>query len=389
LVRWVLSAWRKNSRTFATALVVLLAFIDDVASQGVPAEWTLNRTPHMVIGGDDPALHRVAGAAVLQDGTIVIGDAGNYRILLFSPSGRLQRQLGSRGQGPGELEGLASVQGAGNQILAYDGGLNRVTQWDSGGDMLETSVLPSYGEARTELLGILPNGTFLLRTLEIAEQTESRLFTQFTSLLAFQPGTRALMLIERRPLAQMYFDLEGQGWTSFSTPFYGSALFAPLAAGIAIIPLDSALVEVRSREGIRIGRIPLPIPRRAFSRDLIERFRDSLLTRSRRDPRMASRTVAIERVYNSLPLRPHVPAVRRMLAIAGQLWVEQYPLPGDTTLRWWVVSPATLRVLAFLDMPPGLRLLGGNEQGLLLLTRDADDVEVVQLRGIDRRGGGR
>lgn len=82
-------------------------------------EWRVSADPAVSIGGEPsgPAsdLFR-AQPVILSDGTIVVGDAAP-RLMFFDASGRFLKSVGRRGQGPGELMGMARVRVAGGDTI--------------------------------------------------------------------------------------------------------------------------------------------------------------------------------------------------------------------------------------------------------------------------------
>lgn len=109
------------------------------ASPSALVEWALDTISRLTVTGagtgDSAAFSHVGSARWLNDGRIVVADAGAERLLLFDSTGTLARTLGRAGDGPGEFRNLASVSVLpGNTLLTFDGSLRRLTTWqpDSG-----------------------------------------------------------------------------------------------------------------------------------------------------------------------------------------------------------------------------------------------------------------
>ena len=56
----------------------------------------------------------------LQDGRVVVADAGSSEVRIFQPTGAHQMTLGGRGEGPGEFPGLWSLWVVGDTLLVED-----------------------------------------------------------------------------------------------------------------------------------------------------------------------------------------------------------------------------------------------------------------------------
>src|SRR5687768_1191272 len=66
----------------------------------------LSRQPLTDIGGaaaEREQLFRVQGVAFLSNGAIIIANGGTAQVKMFDANGRLVREAGRKGQGPGEF----------------------------------------------------------------------------------------------------------------------------------------------------------------------------------------------------------------------------------------------------------------------------------------------
>jgi hypothetical protein len=87
--------------------------------------WSIDPKPSLVLGdaNNDQAVlfgGGLVGAVRLRDGSILVGDRGEYSLKLFDSSGKLLKSLGRKGSGPGEMIYLARIWKCGDQIMAYD-----------------------------------------------------------------------------------------------------------------------------------------------------------------------------------------------------------------------------------------------------------------------------
>ena len=103
--------------------------------------WRLATDPTLTIGDESGDLNYmfegVSQAFRLDDGTIVVVDRLASQISLFDPAGVFIRDLGGRGEGPGEFQILHYVWARGDTVWASDGLLSRVSVFDRNGDVLE------------------------------------------------------------------------------------------------------------------------------------------------------------------------------------------------------------------------------------------------------------
>ena len=86
--------------------------------------WRLEATPTLVLGkesGDESeAFAQIVGATRLPNGNIMVADRGEYSLHIFSPVGKVIKQFGRKGSGPGEFDYLARFFRCGSSVLTYD-----------------------------------------------------------------------------------------------------------------------------------------------------------------------------------------------------------------------------------------------------------------------------
>lgn len=94
-------------------------------------EWSRNKGS----GPDDWNMPQ--GIAALSDGSIVVEDWGNRRLLILDREGRTDRIVGSRGTGQGQFQNSAGIfVDRDDHIYVADAALHRVQEFDGKGDLL-------------------------------------------------------------------------------------------------------------------------------------------------------------------------------------------------------------------------------------------------------------
>ena len=391
-------------RSFASLLVakllalMLLVSPAAIVGQEQPGvawqEWRLT-SPRLEFGLGDEPVHRVVGAVLLNDGSLAIADGGNYRVVLVSGDGNVIRVLGRRGGGPGEFEYLARIfHGGGDTLVTYDGVRGRAAIWALESGETFDFRLPILDGQAPVVDGIVNDSILLLRTRGFERSGPDRLYVSESRMLLYWPRSDSTVTIDRRPGEYHYLVSEqfggGQsGQTTYAPPFLSTAHFAAGGQHYAVVPLDSAVVEVAevlTNPNVPAYRIPLPIPAWLLSVEVVEHTRDSLLA-GNRSWRYGSAEARdrIRRVFSDdFPLPDHGPAVRRLLAIGDHFWVEPHRQASEEFTQWFVVNPAAGTVVAEVNVPATERVLSGNEHSVVLLARTPEDVEFVRVRGIER-----
>jgi hypothetical protein len=92
----------------------------------------VSATPSLRIGAGEQQsdlLNAVAGATRLPSGQIVVGNRGEYNLLLFDASGKFVSQTARRGKGPGEIAMFTAMHRCGNAIYTLDASGSRVQEF--------------------------------------------------------------------------------------------------------------------------------------------------------------------------------------------------------------------------------------------------------------------
>lgn len=194
---------------------------------------------------DSALIVRVSGIDRRADGAIALGDASEGNVKLYSPSGRLLRVIGRKGQGPGEFQEPRFPRfGENHRLYVADGAGGRVSIFDSAGTLLRTLQL---GRA-TFLMGfeIIPNGGGFLFSSEDADG-----YVLFRTDSTGKPSRRFLRIRDTHPRDQP----AESPWRSvrgFSIALHGDTAFV-------VCTLSDSLWTVNLRSGVESAvRLSLP-----------------------------------------------------------------------------------------------------------------------------------
>src|SRR5690348_8498090 len=93
------------------------------ATAKAPATWTVDATPMLRIESDgDPhtEFSHIVGAMRLSDGRIMVADEATSELRLFSPTGTWVKNVGRRGRGPAEYEGISYLYRSADTVIVHD-----------------------------------------------------------------------------------------------------------------------------------------------------------------------------------------------------------------------------------------------------------------------------
>lgn len=334
-------------------------------------------SPSVRLDGGEIPFHRISGGRFLSDGSIIIADAGNHRLAIFDEGGSFVGALGREGDGPGEVRSVSQLIVTGDSISVYDPLLNRITLWPSPNAEPQTRRLPTYNGKSTSAATPIAAGQYLLTARKTPGVVRTGLFVDTVDVLRFATGEEQPVLLERVAERYLYFFRQPQGSTTYRTPFLGNRIRVVVGDVIVMVALDATAAVFRSTvDGRLLGEVDLPIAEVPFDRAAIDAYRDSALTRTRG----GATSTRIRQAYDGIEMPPVAPAVRAMVSVGAQVWVERYsPLHAEES-TWLLLDVEEQRVVAEVSLPATMRPLAGREASVLFLERDELGVETVTVR---------
>jgi len=353
--------------------------------------WHVDPEPALTIGNadgsPDQVLEQVSGAVMLTGQQIVVADGGQLALLCYDSSGNLLRRIGRRGGGPGEFESIEwlSRHGA-DSILVLDVWSQRVSYFDTEGDFGRSVRLLS--DARIPFpraVGFFEDGSFIaLRGLYQlggdppirVERTSEALFRisddgASAAELGVFPGGESVIVptgpggrLERR-----------------RRPFGRKTAFAAAGERFYVADNESYEIRVYAQTGQLVQIIRKQTAARPVTDVDIHAFEDSTLAATSGPERHQALTF-----IDQLPPHPGTfPAHAAELHVDADsaLWVME-SIPHGVNGAAWSVFSSEGGFLGVVQLPVRARLLDVGTDYMLVLRRDALDVEYVQLYRLRR-----
>lgn len=388
------------------ALVPLLAMTVVTAAEAaaqqtvrLPAQDNLLRdrpTPEFTIGAEEgeswELLAGVRQIAFDRNENLYILDANNHRVLVFNASGRFVRQIGKKGEGPGELMlPLAMAVTGDNQVVVSDLGRRAYSVFRSDGTFVRNVTVSDEISAFTQLLHPHPRGvvTRTMPTLRLGEMRAAAGSTpalpdlsgpQKSAVVVTDLGTASqnpiweMMLPSTNPRIERQQTASGGAAVrvmSMTAEFTPPVLFGVVPDGSVAVAseADYRIRVVNSGNVQRIIERPIP-PRKVGKReqDLAREQRRASL--SGNNPGVG--TAGVTRVAVNMSAR------------AGQgTSISTSPPPAMTPAQ----IEEQLAAMQFMDYVPVLRRMTTDPSGRLWIQRTAADlgdsgpVDIVTLDG--------
>jgi hypothetical protein len=377
-----------NTRIVAAAVLTLSAA--GAESQQLP-EWRLSATPQLTLsdnGTSAKEFHRIAGAWRLSGGNIVVANGATNQLRVFDGAGALVESFGRTGKGPGEFESISIVHIGGDTAVVYDFRSRRATTiaFSPKAKLVETLTFTVTGATSYSITGRLPDGRWVL-TWGMgspggwdAPKGVSRV-KGTVGLVAPDGGGTIAPVAEVLSMASITYmpstdkGFWGTGPAAFS-PWYqgrvsGGALWFGESGSDSLVRLD-----VRGNR----RRILLPMTAMPVSAQVLDAAGRPELEMARK----SGRPGYAEFRWSKENLPDRLPFFGELLAgVDGELWVQEYS-PVSTTPRRYLVLNSEGRPVASVTVPAGLRVTHAGRDFVVVLTRDADDLEGVKVFRLTR-----
>lgn len=383
---------------------VRIVWNPDPASVRTIPEWRVSSVPGVRIGmldGPEPyLLSGIRHGLVLESGEVVVANATPVEVRIFDRSGRHLRSFGTRGEGPGEFRGtIGGILPLGGSTLGLSDGSLHLHLYDASDGSFRRSIQGPY--AHGFVMGGNWVGEGLL--LEQARGPEVDPETFGAGLAgrvegAYMPSS-LLVLWDAETLSIDTLGVVGgiEQYRSPSRGVSGSIPNSPVPLGRRghtasgtgrIYAGTSGRYEIRGYDFrgdlvhvVRRDHTPRPVSEgdRALARE--RQLSGSLFQLDAIPPEVMR---AMERQALSIPVPDTHPVFAELLvARTGHLWVRMETTAEETSWKWEVFNPAG-ELEAVVEMPPVHRVLEIGADYILVVTRDALEVEYVELLQIER-----
>ena len=353
--------------------------------------WSVEHDPVLRIGsvaGDDVhLLDRITGAIRLEDGGVVVANAGDNTIRHFDAQGQFVWQTGGTGGGPNEFDDLVGLQRRGSELWAYDA-IQVVKVFDLAG-VFSRSIDARAG-AVGSVIGVLGNVALILvwppgyPPQPGVFEMNARVFRVDT-----ESGS-ATEILERT--AERYVNILGTGQPQAFSPT--ATFFATDSVLYYNFP-DSYEISVFDDDGVLLKSIRRDWDPRPVTRSDRSRYEQSLLDLPGDDDDETNEEVQRlrRRMATEMVFAEHHPAHGRLQIDAlGNLWVEQ-PSPGrslfqgptavgDTLPTPWDVFDAAGAWMGSVELPPRFSPTEIGDDHIVGVSADELGVEFVQVHRI-------
>jgi hypothetical protein len=332
-------------------------------------------------------LFEVRDARRLDDGRVVVANAGTNEIRYFDAQGEHLRTIGRQGSGPGEFEGLGMVRPVpGDSLLAYDFRLTRASVFDAEGVFGRSyRVVPPTEGGFAFALDAFADGTLIVRSPQLfqgaltdgAQRRDEDHFTVSTSgefldsVGTFAGGEQFL---ETARSGENFMVAISQ------PPFGKSSVLAAYGRQFCHGTGDAYEIRCFGADGALVRIVRRDMPNRPVTPADLEDFKQQRLERAED----ADARRRIESSLAKMPVPETMPPYDEIeLDAGGNLWVRAYDWRNDAPRHWTVFDPDG-RMLGEVTTPAGLRVTQIGEDFVLGVWEDELEVPHVRLYPLEK-----
>lgn len=348
---------------------------------------TIAREPVWRVGGEAEGPYsfvRIVGATFMRNGSVAVLEYTPPQVRIFDADGKHQFTFGRLGQGPGEFSQVQRLVPHTGDSLAISQ-VARVSLFDGAGKHART-VSTATGTTLSIASRILGDGSMLasarpMPTLQERGSRREGITQDSTRIVVLAAnGSDIVRDLGKRPSGELLLARLGEGWVHTARAFSAGLLMEGGDSLVFILQAERAQLDVISaRTGRQLRQIALNLtPREVTERDRAE------FARSRRDgaARGPNPAIALQSTEAYLKLMtyprhmPYFDALRWSYDRVVRL--KRFVAPLDSTAQWLGLT-ATGRLLSTVEVPAKARVLDFDRDRVLLVERDADDVQYLAL----------
>lgn len=351
--------------------------------------WRLADTPLVNISGAEAdSLHKISrpvGSLRLEDGTIVVANAGTQELRWFEPTGRYLLSVGSRGEGSthfAALEWLGTTRSG--EVAAFDFGRLQLSLFDPAGNFEQsTSLIVTFQAEPGSVRGVFADSSLVVirdvrhwaRSMTQEASATEGLVRGPARVSRYSANGEYLHEIGTFRGAERIFTKGSSRMVRVSgRPFGRAAVFAVSDDRVYVGTQDTYQIESYDMQGrltaiVRVVREPRPV-----TAEIIERY-----VRGRLSGVHERERAQRERQLAALPYPDTMPAYGAILVDSEEnLWVAEYVPFGDETPTWTVFD-SDHRMLGRVETPQGLAIHQIGTDFVIGSYRDEEDAYHIRV----------
>ncbi len=351
-------------------------------------DWAVSESPEVSIGvlDGDPAyqFYQVQDAFRMEDGRILVANAGSGEVRVYDASGVHLDSWGGAGEGPGEFAHTTAVglwPGT-DSVAVWDLRLSRVSLFDADGTFGRTERLGEAGGLqRVRGVWPLPSGRLVLMGVEFGDFSDAGGMMRFPERFVLTEMDGSLVSeLGAFPGMETWVRFSGEAANIIRLPLARGNVAAQVGNGMVIGSNESFELSFFDADGAltHITRVDTP-PREvteALVRGEIEYRADNMPEEARAGYRAS---------MSDIPAPESLPAFSEVVDDPmGNVWVRLFRLPSETGPTEWAVLDSEGALRGRVHTPEGVRVYQIGADFIVGSWEDELEVERVQVWGLTR-----
>lgn len=351
------------------------------------SKWTVDAKPLLDIAGADSieTFTDVNGAARLSDGTVVVADGPASTFNYFAADGKYLKKVGGKGKGPSEFERLVGMLHCGDSLYARDLSGDVYKVFSADGALTRQFRVPTDTAKKSAISSACnQNGMFVNFAWERNDTLPAKsqvMRFQVPYWLSGPDGTWRASLGTHAGLERWFTKGQGGGGSFTVLPLGKRSVIAVGKSRAYIGTADSFAIDVYSLDGTRAETIRRAVAVQPVKSADIERYK--LLDSTGRSVEVNASYV---RRWSAMEFAKTLPAYTALLVDGDDnLWIRSQPRPPNTTVTWFVYSPAG-KEIASAELPSAMTVYEiGHEYVLGAETNLETGVKQVKVLTLRRK----
>ena len=360
------------------------AGVEHARNRVAASDTVMFMTPAVRIGVEDGAaeylFEYISDVEPLSDGSVVVVDNRGARVALFDGTGSWLRDIGRRGEGPGEYRAPLRAWEADGELDVWDPVVRRLSRFAFDGAVRSTERL-TWKSPSTPLVRL---GDHWVDQREWGQQMQPGPAGAAVVRLA-EDGAVLDTIVGPYPVPRVGWEIvdsvTGSGVMVNPPTFSARPLWTVAGDRLTWTPADEPRVDVYDSDGRHVRSIHLPREQEPVTTEVREVHARRYQARFGMD----------EESFASMRDDPNVTAL--LPTVSGlrtddeeRIWIAAFEpgLLGSETGRRWDVVDADGRLVLHVEFPDGFQLMrvrGGRAFGVSVLPSGVQGVDVFELEG--------
>jgi hypothetical protein len=350
--------------------------------------WAFSESPEVSIGvlDGDPEyqLYQVQDALLLDDGRILVANAGSGEVRVYDAEGAHLDSWGGQGEGPGEFAHTTAVGlwSGTDSVAVWDLRLSRLSLFDSEGTFGRTE---RFGEAgglqRARSVWALPSGRLVLMGLEFGDLSEAGGTRRVPERFVLTEADGSLVSeVGEFPGLETWMQFSGEALNIIRLPLARGNVAAQVGNGMVIGSNESFELSFFGAEGTLTRIVRVATPPREVTESLVQGEIEFRARGMPEETRAGYRTSMSE-----IPAPESLPVFSEVLDDPlGNVWVRLFQLPSETGPTEWAVLDPDGVLQGRVRTPEGLQVYQIGADFIVGSWEDELEVEHVQVWGLRR-----